>query len=52
MSASAEGRRMLGQILKAHGTARESDIQRALAEQRKQGGLIGQLLVAMGATDQ
>ena len=32
MSAPAEGRRMLGQILKAHGAARESDIQRALAE--------------------
>jgi len=52
VSGSAEGRRMLGQILKDHGAIRESDVQRALAEQRKQGGLLGQLLVAMGATDQ
>ena len=44
MSGSAEGRRMLGQILKDHGAIRESDVQRALAEQRKQGGLLGQLL--------
>jgi type IV pilus assembly protein PilB len=42
------GRKLLGQILKARGTVREAQIQEALAEQRKQGGLIGQHLVALG----
>jgi type IV pilus assembly protein PilB len=43
------GRRPLGQILKARGTLREGQIQEALAEQRKHGGLIGQILVQLGA---
>jgi type IV pilus assembly protein PilB len=43
------GRQLLGQILKARGVVREGDIQRALAEQRKHGGLIGQCLISIGA---
>jgi type IV pilus assembly protein PilB len=41
------GRKLLGQILKARGLVREAQIQEALAEQRKHGGLIGQHLVAL-----
>ena len=44
----SQGRRLLGQILKARGTVREGQIQAALAEQRRHGGLIGQCLVALG----
>jgi type IV pilus assembly protein PilB len=43
------GRRPLGQILKARGILREGQIQEALAEQRKHGGLIGQILIQLGA---
>ena len=43
------GRELLGQILKSRGAVRESDVQRALADQRKHGGLIGQCLVALSA---
>ncbi len=43
------GRQLLGQILKAQAGVKESSIQRSLTEQRQQGGLIGQILVAMGA---
>ncbi len=46
---AGEGRRLLGQILKARGVVREGQIQEALAEQRKHGGLIGQCLVERGA---
>ncbi|MHC4893470.1 MAG: GspE/PulE/PilB domain-containing protein, partial [Planctomycetota bacterium] len=42
------GRRLLGQVLKRRGAVQESDIQEALEAQRKQGGLIGQHLVALG----
>jgi type IV pilus assembly protein PilB len=45
---SEKGRKPLGQILKARGVVREAQIQEALAEQRKHGGLIGQHLVALG----
>ena len=51
MSADAQGtggRQLLGQILKARGVVREGQIQQALAEQRKHGGLIGQCLVELG----
>jgi type IV pilus assembly protein PilB len=48
MSEPAGGRKLVGQILKARGVVREGQIQEALAEQRKQGGLIGQHLVALG----
>ena len=50
MSAENEstGRQLLGQILKAHKVVREGEIQEALEEQKKQGGLIGQCLVEMG----
>ena len=44
-----KARRLLGQILKARGVIREGDVQRALAEQRKHGGLIGQHLVALSS---
>ena len=56
MSAEAEqggeGRRLLGQILKAREILREGEIQTALGDQRKGGGLIGQCLVDMGACSQ
>jgi type IV pilus assembly protein PilB len=45
---TAAGRQLLGQILKKRGVVREGQIQEALAEQRKLGGLIGQHLVALG----
>ncbi len=44
----SEGRRLLGQILKAQGVVREGQVQEALGLQRKQGGLIGQCLVELG----
>lgn len=47
--AASAGHQMLGQILKARGVLRESQVQAALEDQRKHGGLIGQALVAMGA---
>jgi len=42
-------RPLLGQVLKARGIIRESQVQAALGEQRTHGGLIGQALVEMGA---
>jgi len=48
VSDAGKGRRLLGQILKARGAVREAQIQEALSEQRKHGGLIGQHLVALG----
>ncbi|MBM3990389.1 MAG: pilus assembly protein PilB [Planctomycetes bacterium] len=47
-SGQGAGRRPLGQLLKARGVVREGQIQEALAEQRKSGGLIGQILVELG----
>ncbi|MFT7171139.1 MAG: hypothetical protein ACI80K_004291, partial [Paracoccaceae bacterium] len=47
--AGAGARPLLGQILKARGVIRESQVQAALAEQRTHGGLIGQALVETGA---
>ena len=44
----AANRKLLGQILKARGVVREGQIQEALAEQRRHGGLIGQHFVALG----
>ncbi len=46
--AAQGGRKLLGQILKERGKIREGQVQEALAEQRKHGGLIGQHLVALG----
>ena len=43
-----EARRLIGQILKANGHVDEAGIQRAVAEQRKHGGLIGKHLVTLG----
>ncbi|MCK6448882.1 MAG: GspE/PulE family protein [Planctomycetes bacterium] len=48
-SGAGGGRKLLGQILKARGVVREGQIQEALAVQRKQGGLLGQILVETGA---
>ncbi|MEM7518078.1 MAG: ATPase, partial [Planctomycetota bacterium] len=48
MSASS-GRELIGQILKRNKAVREGQIQEALEEQKKHGGLIGQSLVAMGS---
>jgi type IV pilus assembly protein PilB len=48
-TAADGGRRPLGQILKARGVVKESQVQAALADQRRGGGLIGQCLVRMGA---
>lgn len=42
------GRRLLGQILKDRGIIRESHVQQALEQQRRHGGLIGQILVELG----
>ncbi|MFM7281354.1 MAG: GspE/PulE family protein, partial [Planctomycetia bacterium] len=47
-SAGGLGRRLLGQILKAQGIVRESQIQEALQLQKKHGGLIGQILMELG----
>jgi type IV pilus assembly protein PilB len=44
----SEGRRLIGQILKAQGVIREGQLQEALASQRKAGGLIGQCLLDLG----
>jgi type IV pilus assembly protein PilB len=49
MSAATPARRLLGQILKARGAVRESQIQAALDAQRREGGLLGQHLVAAHA---
>ncbi len=43
------GRELLGQILKARGAVTEAQVQRALEDQRKHGGMIGQCLVALSA---
>ena len=48
MSDAGGGRRLLGQILKQQGKLKEGQVQEALSEQRSQGGLIGQHLVALG----
>jgi type IV pilus assembly protein PilB len=42
-------RRLLGQVLKDRGVVDEAAVQRALAAQRKTGGLIGEHLVEQGA---
>jgi len=46
---STAGRILLGQVLKGRGVVREAQVQQALADQRKSGGLIGQVLVRMHA---
>jgi type IV pilus assembly protein PilB len=45
---TSQGRILLGQILKGRGVVREGQVQEALAEQRRHGGLIGQCLVELG----
>ncbi len=49
MNQAEQKSRLLGQILKSAGAVGEGDVQAALADQRKHGGLIGQCLVARGA---
>ncbi len=44
---SAAARRLIGQVLKDRGHVDEAGVQRALGEQRKHGGPIGQHLVAL-----
>lgn len=46
--AGGAGRRLLGQVLKGQGVVKEGQVQEALSEQRKHGGLIGQCLVELG----
>jgi type IV pilus assembly protein PilB len=46
---AATGRRLIGQVLKGRGVLGEAQVQRALDEQRKHGGLIGKHFVALGA---
>jgi type IV pilus assembly protein PilB len=46
--AAGGGRRLLGQVLKSQGVVKEGQVQEALAEQRKHGGLIGQCLIQIG----
>lgn len=45
---ATSGRRLVGQVLKASGVLSEAQVQQALGEQRKNGGLIGQHFTAMG----
>ena len=47
MSTPASARRLIGQILKDRGVVGEGQVQEALAEQRKHGGLLGQHLIAL-----
>ena len=47
-SGKPEGRRLIGQILKAQGVLKESHVQEVLGEQKKQGGLFGRLAVQAG----
>ncbi|MBI4835289.1 MAG: Flp pilus assembly complex ATPase component TadA [Planctomycetes bacterium] len=44
----AEGRKLLGQILKEMELVKESQIQEALKVQRQKGGAIGQILIQLG----
>jgi type IV pilus assembly protein PilB len=49
---SGQQRKLLGQILKEMELVTEGQIQEALAEQRKKGGAIGDILVSKGYIDQ
>lgn len=44
----SQAKKPIGQVLKGLGLLDEAGVQRALAEQRRHGGLIGQHLVALG----
>jgi type IV pilus assembly protein PilB len=46
---SAVARRLIGQVLKARGVLGEAQVQKALEEQKRHGGLIGKHFVALGA---
>jgi type IV pilus assembly protein PilB len=51
MSAPRARRKPLGVILVEHGACTQAQVDRALAEQAKAGGHVGELLIAMGAID-
>ena len=51
MSAPRARRKPLGVILVEHGACEQEQVDRALAEQAKAGGHLGEILVAMGAID-
>ena len=44
----SEGRRLIGQVLKARKVVGEGQVQEALDAQREQGGLFGQCLIVLG----
>jgi type IV pilus assembly protein PilB len=46
---SAVARRLIGQVLKTRGVLGEAQVQKALEEQKRHGGLIGKHFVALGA---
>ncbi len=46
--AKPEGRKLLGQVLKAQGVLKESQVQEVLAAQKLRGGLFGRLAVELG----
>jgi len=48
VSDAGQGRQLLGQVLKQQGKIKEGQVQEALSEQRKHGGLIGQCLIELG----
>jgi type IV pilus assembly protein PilB len=52
MSGGAASRKQIGTILVERGACGAEDIQRALSEQSRSGGHLGELLVAMGAVGQ
>jgi hypothetical protein len=48
VSAAHASRKLIGVLLVERGACTEADVKRALAEQAKGGGHVGDLLVAMG----
>jgi type IV pilus assembly protein PilB len=51
VSAAHASRKLIGVLLVERGACTEADVKRALAEQAKHGGHVGELLVSMGAVD-
>ena len=52
MTASAQPRKLIGQVLKEMGKAHEGQIQEALRIQREEGGFLGQILLREGAIEE
>lgn len=48
---TGQARKLLGQILKEMGLVDEGQLQEALAEQRRQGGALGEILIRKGVLD-